>query len=80
MIKVIMLYAKLKFLTIWIFGNLPLKSCRFLPTCSVYCTEAVSRYGFRGLTLSLKRVLRCHPFSRHPLHDPVPTILSAHPS
>lgn len=41
------------------------KSCRFLPTCSQYSYEAIARYGIiRGLFLSLKRILRCHPFSK----------------
>lgn len=39
--------------------------CRFYPSCSTYCIEAVERHGCgRGLLLSLRRVLKCHPF--HP--------------
>lgn len=39
--------------------------CRFIPTCSEYCIEAVTRYGVcRGLWKAFRRVLRCHPF--HP--------------
>jgi putative membrane protein insertion efficiency factor len=47
-------------------------SCRFVPSCSQYAVEAVKTYGcVRGLGLSLKRLLRCHPF--HPGGwDPVP--------
>ena len=53
----------------------PLKaqpSCRFSPTCSAYAEEAVLRFGvFKGSTLALKRLLKCHPF--HPGgFDPVP--------
>jgi putative membrane protein insertion efficiency factor len=46
-------------------------SCRFTPTCSQYSREAVQRYGAaRGLWLSVKRVLKCHPL--HPGgYDPV---------
>ena len=48
------------------------RACRFEPTCSVYAREAISRYGFgRGALLSLKRLLRCHPFHPGGL-DPVP--------
>ncbi|MEW6162483.1 MAG: membrane protein insertion efficiency factor YidD [Nitrospirota bacterium] len=46
-------------------------SCRFIPTCSEYAMEAIEKYGtMRGLYLSLRRLLRCHPF--HPGgYDPV---------
>ncbi|MGI6563767.1 MAG: membrane protein insertion efficiency factor YidD [Clostridia bacterium] len=51
----------------------PLKkpSCRFIPTCSQYALEAISKYGvFKGVFLSIKRILKCHPF--HPGgYDPV---------
>jgi putative membrane protein insertion efficiency factor len=47
-------------------------SCRFEPSCSNYALEALERHGARrGAWLSLRRVLRCHPF--HPAgFDPVP--------
>ena len=41
------------------------KRCRFYPTCSVYAIQALQQHGFfKGLWLTLRRVLRCHPF--HP--------------
>jgi putative membrane protein insertion efficiency factor len=41
------------------------KTCRFYPSCSLYSIEAVSRYGvLKGLWLSMKRIMKCHPF--HP--------------
>ncbi|MBQ6000589.1 MAG: membrane protein insertion efficiency factor YidD [Clostridia bacterium] len=47
--------------------------CRYTPTCSAYALEAVSRYGaLKGGWLALRRLLRCHPFSRHDYYDPVP--------
>jgi hypothetical protein len=49
--------------------------CRFIPTCSQYALEAVSRYGaLKGSWLALKRICRCHPFHRkdYPVYDPVP--------
>ncbi len=52
----------------------PLKppSCRFYPTCSAYAIEALTKYGpCKGLRLSLKRILRCHPFNPGG-YDPVP--------
>ena len=37
-------------------------SCRYLPTCSEYSIEALETYGFfKGLLMSLKRILSCHP-------------------
>lgn len=47
-------------------------SCRFHPTCSAYGEEAVRRYGAaRGGWLTLRRLLRCHPFCKGG-YDPVP--------
>ena len=47
-------------------------SCRYVPTCSEYATEAVERFGFlRGTLLSAGRLLRCHPFVKGG-YDPVP--------
>lgn len=46
-------------------------SCRFTPTCSMYATEAIGKYGFlKGSALGLKRLLRCHPFAAGG-YDPV---------
>ncbi len=49
-------------------------SCRFYPSCSAYALTALERHGAaRGTYLTVKRVLRCHPF--HPGGiDPVPEL------
>ena len=47
-------------------------TCRFTPTCSQYALEAFRKYGpIKGLYLSVRRILRCHPFGGSG-YDPVP--------
>jgi putative membrane protein insertion efficiency factor len=47
--------------------------CRYQPSCSHYAIEAIQVWGvWRGARLALLRILRCHPWSEHPMHDPVP--------
>ena len=47
--------------------------CRFVPTCSEYAYEAISKYGaFKGGVLALWRLLRCNPFNDGDFFDPVP--------
>lgn len=46
-------------------------NCRFRPTCSQYAREAVEIHGaFRGSSLALRRLLRCHPWHEGG-YDPV---------
>lgn len=47
--------------------------CRFIPTCSQYAYEAISKYGvLKGGVLALWRLLRCNPFNHGDIYDPVP--------
>ena len=47
--------------------------CRFRPTCSAYAVEAIQKYGaMKGGWLALRRFLRCHPFYKGGIFDPVP--------
>ena len=46
--------------------------CRFIPTCSQYAFEAITKYGaLKGGYLALRRILRCNPFCKGG-YDPVP--------
>ena len=63
----------IKFIKIYKYLISPLigPSCRYLPTCSEYSIEALKTYGFsKGLMLSFKRILSCHPWGNSG-HDPV---------
>ena len=55
LIKIIKGY---QFLISPLLGN----SCRYLPTCSDYCIEALKTFGlFKGSYISFKRIISCHP-------------------
>lgn len=64
-IKLIHIYRYL--LSPWL-GN----QCRFHPSCSHYAEQALQTHGFfKGVYLTLRRLLKCHPW--HPGgEDPVP--------
>ncbi|NOX28321.1 MAG: membrane protein insertion efficiency factor YidD [Gammaproteobacteria bacterium] len=54
-------------------------TCRFYPSCSSYCEEAVREHGaLHGGWLSLRRLSRCHPWHEGgvdlvPQSNPVPS-------
>ena len=50
--------------------------CRFEPSCSRYAQLCIERLGpVRGSWLSLRRLVRCHPFCPGG-HDPPPEVTS----
>ncbi len=57
LIKGIKLYQKIP-------GNFHY-SCKHIPTCSNYAIEAINEYGaVKGSLLSIKRIIKCNPFSK----------------
>jgi len=57
----------------------PVHACRFSPTCSHYAEECFQMFSMpKALFLSIKRVLRCHPWHDGGL-DPVPGKLRRKP-
>jgi hypothetical protein len=47
-------------------------SCCYYPSCSAYAYDAVEKWGlWRGVKMTLRRLLRCHPWGGHG-YDPVP--------
>ncbi|HUU96749.1 MAG TPA: membrane protein insertion efficiency factor YidD [Phycisphaerae bacterium] len=55
------------FISPWFSGT-----CRYVPSCADYMSEAILRHGaVRGTWYGLKRLSRCHPFGGSG-HDPVP--------
>ena len=47
------------------FSALMPSACKFYPSCSHYAADAVRIHGARrGAWLALRRIARCHPFTR----------------
>ena len=41
-------------------------ACRFSPTCSEYMKQAVLKYGaIKGMWMGTRRLIKCHPYSKH---------------
>lgn len=60
----------------WLLSPLLGNCCRFEPSCSRYALLCIERLGpVRGSWLSLRRLLRCHPFCPGG-HDPPPEVTS----
>jgi putative membrane protein insertion efficiency factor len=64
MLSNIIVFLILSFIKFYNFFISPLLGvrCRFLPTCSEYCSMSLEKHGLlRGVAYSLKRIIRCHP-------------------
>lgn len=47
------------------------RACRFTPTCSEYASLAIRKHGMtRGMVMSARRLLSCHPFHPGGVHLP----------
>ncbi len=47
-------------------------NCKYQPTCSQYMIGSIEKWGIiHGFFLGIKRILRCHPWSKGG-YDPVP--------
>jgi putative membrane protein insertion efficiency factor len=62
----------------WTLSPLLGVNCRYAPSCSEYAVEAIATHGaLRGLVLTARRILRCHPWGGSG-YDPVPTRNTSH--
>ena len=47
-------------------------TCRFSPSCSNYMILSIKKYGIKtGIYMGIKRISKCHPFSKSNSWDPV---------
>ena len=62
----------IKLYKLFISPLLPANSCKFFPTCSSYCIDALKTYGLiKGIAKSISRILRCNPWFNTGGYDPV---------
>lgn len=66
-LKMIKIYQKSSFFHNYFFRLFFISDrvCRFIPSCSEYTYQAINKYGvLKGLIIGLKRIIRCHPWSK----------------
>jgi putative membrane protein insertion efficiency factor len=55
----------------WVISPMLGPKCRFVPTCSQYALQALTKYGvLKGTWLAAKRIVRCNPWGGHG-YDPL---------
>ena len=55
--------------------------CRFYPTCSSYCLQALETHGaIKGSLLGAKRLCRCHPLNEGGIDHVPPADTATSPS
>ena len=60
-ILIFVILSLIKFYNFFISPALGIR-CRFLPTCSEYCSLSLKEHGLiAGAVYSLKRIIKCHP-------------------
>ena len=63
----------------WLVSPLIGNTCRFYPSCSAYGEEAIRAHGaLKGGALTIKRLLKCHPWHKGDIVDPVPCNAKSH--
>jgi putative membrane protein insertion efficiency factor len=45
------------------FSSMREPRCKYYPSCSNYAATAITRYGVKGLLMSVWRLMRCNPWS-----------------
>ena len=67
-----LLIGIIKLYKLFISPLLPANSCKFFPTCSSYCIDALKTYGLiKGITKSISRIFRCNPWFNTGGYEPV---------
>ena len=66
-----LLIGIIKLYKLFISPLLPANSCKFFPTCSSYCIDALKTYGLiKGIAKSIGRIARCNPWFNTGGYDP----------
>ena len=71
-IIIYLLIGIIKLYKLFISPLLPANSCKFFPTCSSYCIDALKTYGLiKGIAKSISRIVRCNPWFNTGGYEPI---------